>query len=189
MRCGIIQNWALRHNTGRIDLPVTGIVMRFDMRHHHAGGDTGHLIQFTKIARQRRIIGNAAKIAFEMPHIDRIKPHQCGKEPPIRLGQPIADQIAAARQQSTSGWYNAWQLWLWLALMRKWRAWSFFKAARRATGREGFALGVPESGVVGRLAAAAGVLPRALGEWRWETWRRIPSSSCLRKRRLAFHQG
>ena len=82
----------------------------------------------------------------------------------------IKKEIAAARQQEAPSWYGARQLWYWLALVRKWRARSFSRAARRSTGGEEFAVGVPEGEVVGRVAAAAGVLPLAAGEWRWETY-------------------
>ncbi len=73
---------------------MAGVIVVFDMFHIDSRGDTGLLEKVADITRQVWIIDDAPDIAFEMPDINRIKPHQSCEQPPVSLGDAVTHQIA-----------------------------------------------------------------------------------------------
>ena len=98
MRGGIVDLRADRDDAGRIDCLVAGVIVALDVLHVHRLRHARLLIEIAHIAGEVRIVGDAADIAFEMADIDRIEPQQRRKQPPVRLGDRGAGQIAPRRQ-------------------------------------------------------------------------------------------
>src|SRR5690554_141257 len=98
MRDAQIKPFTQRHHPCWIDHVVTVIVMLFDVPEIHRARYTRPLIQLAGITSQIRVILNAANVAFEMAMIDRVKPYQCGEQPPVRFGELASGQITALRQ-------------------------------------------------------------------------------------------
>lgn len=91
---GKIQLRPLGDDARRVDGFVAAVIMRLDVQHVHGPGHIRHLIEIAGIVGQVRIVGNALPVAFEMPDINRIEAQQGGEQPPVRLGNPIAREIA-----------------------------------------------------------------------------------------------
>ncbi len=68
------------------------------MRHVHSICHTRGLVQVTRIGPEVWVIYQPFAIAFEMQVIDRIKPHQCGEQPPIGLCLRVAHHITMGRE-------------------------------------------------------------------------------------------
>ena len=68
--------------------------MALDGGEVHRPGDARRLIQIAQIVGQARVIRDAALVAFEMPHIDRVETHKGREQPPIGFRQCISHQIA-----------------------------------------------------------------------------------------------
>ena len=98
MRRVEIKHGAERHHPVGVDGLVTVIIVVLDMGEVHRLAYARPLVQFAQVAREMRVIGDAAQIAFEMPDIDRIETHQRGEEPPIGFGDGVADEIAPRRE-------------------------------------------------------------------------------------------
>ena len=94
-----IQFRAERHDARRIDRRHAHVIVPLDVIHVHglgdAGTDRGRADSWTV-----RIIDDAAQIAFEVAVVDRVEANERREQPPIRFGQPRADQIALARQNA-----------------------------------------------------------------------------------------
>lgn len=53
--------------------------------------------EIARVSPERRVIDQCLSVAFEVPVINWIKTHQCGKQPDIRFGQHPADEVALPR--------------------------------------------------------------------------------------------
>src|SRR5271166_5470724 len=91
VRCLEIEGRTERHDAGRIDLPVAGIIMPLDVGHVHGLGDAGHLIELAQVVRQIWIVDDPPQVALEVADIDGIETDQRGEQAPVPLGQAIAD--------------------------------------------------------------------------------------------------
>src|SRR5690606_21539151 len=79
----------------RIDRLVAAVVVRFDDRHAYRLRDARYLVEIPDVAGEVRIIDDPASIALEMAVIDRVEAHERREQPPVRLGDPRAREVAA----------------------------------------------------------------------------------------------
>ena len=77
---------------------MAGVIMVLDVLHIDGRCYARLLIKVTNVTGQVRVVGDPAKVALEVSDINRIKSHQRGEKPPVRLGYPRTRQIAAAGQ-------------------------------------------------------------------------------------------
>ena len=75
-------------------MQVRFIVVTLDVRHIHRIRNTGYLKDVARETPYIRIINNALHVALEMGGINRIKAHQCGKQPYIGLGKALSSEIS-----------------------------------------------------------------------------------------------
>ncbi len=68
-----IQKRTKRNDAMRIYGRMRTIIMLFDMIKMHCACDALHLIEFTHVIGQIRIVINSTLIAFEMANINRVK--------------------------------------------------------------------------------------------------------------------
>ena len=61
-------------------------------------GDARDRIEFTHVVQEIWIIGDPVPVAFEQREIGNVETHQRGEQPPVGLGDLIADQIALASE-------------------------------------------------------------------------------------------
>src|SRR5690606_5065135 len=61
-------------------------------------GDAGPLVQLAQVAGQVRVVGDAPQVALEVAVVDRVEAHQGGEQPPVRLGEAFAEQVAPGPQ-------------------------------------------------------------------------------------------
>ena len=73
---------------------MAGVIVILDVYKIDGVTDSGLLIEITDIARQIRVVNNALEVALEVPNIHRIKPNQCGEQPPIGLGNRAACEVS-----------------------------------------------------------------------------------------------
>ena len=74
------------------------VVVADDMIHIHRLGDALILVELAGIGPKIRIIYDALAVAFEMQVINAVKTQEGWKQAPIDLGEPVAHDIALARQ-------------------------------------------------------------------------------------------
>ena len=74
------------------------MVVADDMIHIHRLGDALILVELAGLATKIRIIYDALAVAFEMQVINVVKTQEGRKQAPIDLGEPVARDIALARQ-------------------------------------------------------------------------------------------
>src|SRR5665213_1458501 len=82
------------HDTSRVYLPLAAVIVSFDLIDAHRAGNSRHLIKLAKITPHIGIVGDAAQVAFEMAVVDRVEANERREQPPIRLGDLVAHQIA-----------------------------------------------------------------------------------------------
>jgi hypothetical protein len=70
--------------------------VRLDVINAHRRGDAGHLIELAQIVREIWVIDDAAEVAFEVAVIDRVEANKRREQPPVRLGDDRARDIALA---------------------------------------------------------------------------------------------
>ena len=85
-----------RHDPRRIDRLVAHVIVPGDMVEIHRLRHAGHLVELARIAPEVRIVDQPPAVALEVAVIDRVEAEERGREPPVRLGQPVAHQVAAA---------------------------------------------------------------------------------------------
>lgn len=78
----------------RIYRVVAEMIVPNDMRQAHGFRHAGSLKKFSGVGPHVRIIDDTPAIAFEMQMIHRIEADQSCKQPPIRFGDLIADEIS-----------------------------------------------------------------------------------------------
>ena len=88
-------------DAGRVDRRVAAIIVRIDMREIDGRGDSRVLVEFPGVIPEIGIVDDPPKIAFEMPDIDGIKPHERREQPPIRFGQSIAGRAPRSATRSS----------------------------------------------------------------------------------------
>ena len=84
-----------RDDPGRIDVAMRDVVMPFDVIEVHSLGNAVDLVEIFQIPVEMAVVDDPSKIALEVAVIDRIKPDQGDEEPPVRLGDLRAEEIAA----------------------------------------------------------------------------------------------
>src|SRR6476660_2627999 len=84
-----------RDDPGGIDVVVRDVIMSFDMVEVDRVGDAVDLVEISQVTEQVGIVDNASKVTLEMAVVDGIEADQCHKEPPVRLGDLRAEEIAA----------------------------------------------------------------------------------------------
>src|SRR5579884_4145798 len=87
-----------RHNPGRIEEGVTGVVVAFDVREADRLSNTGDLVKVARIAPQVWIIDDAPEVALEVAVVNRVEAHQRGEQSPVGLGAPHAKEVARTRK-------------------------------------------------------------------------------------------
>src|ERR1700722_391174 len=83
-----------RHNAGRINAPVALVIVMLDMEDVDGLGDARQVVKLPQVAVQRRIVPDLAKIAFEVPEINRVEADQGGEQAPVGFCQSLADKEA-----------------------------------------------------------------------------------------------
>ena len=83
-----INNRSDRHNTGRIDVAVTWIIVPFDVIEIDGIGDARYLIEIAQIVPEIWIVDDAAQITFEVTVVNGVEADQRGEQPPVRLSDP-----------------------------------------------------------------------------------------------------
>ena len=82
-------------DAGRIDAPdriiAHDVVARLDRL-----GDARHRVKLAHIVQQVRKVGDAVPVALEQREIGDVEAHQGREQPPVRLGDLVADQITLA---------------------------------------------------------------------------------------------
>src|ERR1700683_3423238 len=87
-----------RHNSGRIDAAVALVIMVLDVEEVDCLGDARQVVKLSQIAAQRRVVPYLAKIALEVPEIDRVEADQGGEQAPVRFRQSLAHEEALASE-------------------------------------------------------------------------------------------
>ena len=98
MRRGVVDRGPGRHDPRRIDRRVAAVIVRLDVVQIDRPGNARHLIEVAQIVGQVRIVGDPPEIAFEVSDIDRVEADERREQPPVGLGDAVADQIALAGQ-------------------------------------------------------------------------------------------
>jgi len=94
MRRGEVEQRPARDDPARVQMSVGAVIVGLDVVHVHGRGDTGHLMELAQIVREIWVVDDAAQVAFEMDVVDRIEADQCREQPPVRLGDDRAREIA-----------------------------------------------------------------------------------------------
>lgn len=87
-----------RHDAGRVDGAMAGVVVPLDMGEIHGFGDPRPLIQLSQPVRQVRIVGDPPQVAFEVTVIHRVEANQRGEQADVRFRQVFAGQVALTAQ-------------------------------------------------------------------------------------------
>ena len=91
-----------RHDAGRIDPPVAGVIVVLDVEEVDGLGHARPVIEFAQIALQGGIVADLPQVALEVAEIDGVETDQGGEEPPIGLGQSCAAEEAPASEFASS---------------------------------------------------------------------------------------
>src|SRR5690606_15800232 len=81
-----------RDDPGRIDHAMALVIVPLDVIEIHRRGDAWMLKNVADIAPQRRIVGYAPNVAFEMPVIDLIESDKRREQTNVGFSQSVADQ-------------------------------------------------------------------------------------------------
>jgi hypothetical protein len=80
----------------RVHRLLTAIVVLLDVIEVHGLGDSGHLVELSRVPPEVREIDEPIPIALEVPVVHGVEAHERGEEAPVRLGDLIPDEVAAA---------------------------------------------------------------------------------------------
>jgi hypothetical protein len=75
---------------------VAAVVVVLDVVEVDGLGDARVLVQLARVGPQVRVVDEPPEVALEVADIDRIEADQGGEQPPVGLGEPVAEQIALA---------------------------------------------------------------------------------------------
>ena len=84
-----------RVDAARVKERMTSVVVLFDMVKVDRRPDVRVLVKRAYVVPERRILGERASVALEVPEIDRIEPDQRREQANIRFGQRLADKVAS----------------------------------------------------------------------------------------------
>ena len=79
VRTGEIQSGSQRHDSSRVDLSVSDVVVPLNVIKVYRFGDSRLLIKVHQVALEIRVIQNPPDITFEMTVINRIEPNERAK--------------------------------------------------------------------------------------------------------------
>jgi hypothetical protein len=88
---------AERHNPGRVDVPVSYVVVPFYVINIDGGGNTGLLIKVSQVSIQVGIVYDAADVALKVTEINRIEADQGAKQAPISFDDAFTKEEPLAR--------------------------------------------------------------------------------------------
>jgi hypothetical protein len=86
-----INNRSDRHDTGRIDVAVTAIIVPFNVIEIDGIGDARYLIEIAQIIPEIWIVDDAAQITFEVTVVNGVEADQRGEQPPVSLSDASAN--------------------------------------------------------------------------------------------------
>jgi hypothetical protein len=98
MRAIEVEVGAERNYTCRVDRLVAAVIVILDVMKVHGLAHAMRLIQVSEISWQVPVVLDAADVALEVADIDCVKAHERREQPPIRLGDAIAEEIAVPAQ-------------------------------------------------------------------------------------------
>jgi hypothetical protein len=93
VRLRVIDRRSLRDDAERIE-PCDRPVIDDVIARLHRLGDARQLIELAHVAGKVGVIGDAFLVASEQREVGDIEPDQGGKQPPVRLGDLPAEQVA-----------------------------------------------------------------------------------------------
>jgi len=76
------------------------IIVLLDVRKIDGLGNAG-VLKLASVIPEIGVVDEPPQIAFEMPDIDGIKPHERREQPPIRFGQSIAGRAPRSATRSS----------------------------------------------------------------------------------------
>src|SRR5262249_37306547 len=82
----------------RVEVAHPAVITELDRGYVDGVGDPRHLKNLARIIRQVVIVCEPAPVALEVAVIDSAEPHEGRKQPEIRLGETVADEIALAAE-------------------------------------------------------------------------------------------
>src|SRR5260370_35188923 len=94
MWAGEVECRAYGNNARRVDVVVSKVVVALDVIEIDGLGDTRVLVEVQEIALQVRIIEDALDVTFEVAVIDRIEANERAEQAPVRLHDPMPEEIA-----------------------------------------------------------------------------------------------
>ena len=96
MWAGEVECRAYGNNARRVDVVVSKVVVALDVIEIDGLGDTRVLVEVQEIALQVRIIEDALDVTFEVAVIDRIEANERAEQAPVRLHDPMPEEIAVS---------------------------------------------------------------------------------------------
>src|SRR5258708_40233064 len=87
-----------RHNSGRVDVVVRVVVVRFDAVKVDRLSNARLLIQISQITVKVSVIEDATEVAFKMPVVNRIKSNKCNEQTPVGLQGLRSEEKSPSRE-------------------------------------------------------------------------------------------
>ena len=81
-----------------LSVRVRAVVVPLDVIHVDGLGDAGVLVQLAQVARELRVVDDAAQVALEVADVHGVEAHERREQAPVRLGDRVAHQVAARRE-------------------------------------------------------------------------------------------
>ena len=86
----------LGHDAARVHALVAAIVVLLDVEEVDGLRHARVLVQLARVRPQVRVVDETLEVALEMADVDRIEARERGEQAEIRLGDPLAREIALA---------------------------------------------------------------------------------------------